>query len=131
MNAVERGLDKNVLVPHVSEMDSSVSNAYNKLEKIGQHLMRAIALHLSLPQDFFESYLDQGHSIFRAIHYPGQTHSSPKGIRAAAHEDINLITLLMGASAEGLEYSIKKVIGFLFTSQVMHWSSMLETCCSD
>ena len=103
MNAVERGLDKNVLVPHVSEMDSAVSNAYNKLEKIGQHLMRAIALHLSLPQDFFESYLDQGHSIFRAIHYPGQTHSSQKGIRAAAHEDINLITLLMGASAEGLE----------------------------
>tara|TARA_B100000902_G_scaffold44511_1_gene52052 strand:- start:1803 stop:2732 length:930 start_codon:yes stop_codon:yes gene_type:complete len=103
MNAAERGLDKNVLVPNIENMDNAVSIAYNKLERIGHQLMKAIASYLSLEENFFESYLNQGHSIFRAIHYPGQKDFTQKGIRAAAHEDINLITLLMGASAEGLE----------------------------
>ncbi len=108
MDAKKRGLDENILVPNIPEMDETVSRAYNKLEAIGQDLMKAIALHLCLPEDFFISYLNQGHSIFRAIHYPGQTNATQNGIRAAAHEDINLITLLMGASAEGLELLSKE-----------------------
>ncbi|MDG1253295.1 MAG: 2-oxoglutarate and iron-dependent oxygenase domain-containing protein [Schleiferiaceae bacterium] len=103
MNATERSLAPNIQVPHVDNLDSTVKSAYEKLEMVGQNLMRAIALHLNLPENFFDAYLDQGHSIFRAIHYPGQTSPMVEGIRAAAHEDINLITLLMGASAEGLE----------------------------
>lgn len=103
MNAADRGLIENVLVPHVTGLDSTVKGAYEKLESIGQALMRAISIHLNLPENFFDAHLDQGHSIFRAIHYPGQEKPVMEGIRAAAHEDINLITLLMGASAEGLE----------------------------
>ena len=103
MNASERGLAPNILVPHIVDLDATVKSAYEKLESVGQNLMRAIALHLNLPESFFDAYLDQGHSIFRAIHYPGQKTPLVEGIRAAAHEDINLITLLMGASAEGLE----------------------------
>ena len=103
MNAAERGLAPNILVPHVASLDATVKSAYEKLEMVGQNLMRAIALHLNLSEDFFDAHLNQGHSIFRAIHYPGQESPVVEGIRAAAHEDINLITLLMGASAEGLE----------------------------
>ncbi len=103
MNAAERGLTPNVLVPHIPELDTTVRSAYEKLESVGQYLMRAIALHLNLPESFFHAHLNNGHSIFRAIHYPGQKTPMVEGIRAAAHEDINLITLLMGASAEGLE----------------------------
>ena len=107
MNASERGLMPNVLVPHVADLDSTVKAAYEKLENVGRNLLRAIALHLELPESYFDAYLNQGHSIFRAIHYPGQE-KAVEGIRAAAHEDINLITLLMGASAEGLELLSKE-----------------------
>lgn len=79
---------------------------YQTLEAAGKALLCAIALYLKLPEDYFESRVHNGNSILRAIHYfpiadPG---SLPEGaVRAAAHGDINLITLLMGASAEGLE----------------------------
>lgn len=80
--------------------------AYQTLEKAGKMLLRAIALYLELPEDYFEDKVKYGNSILRAIHYfPIQNPDAlPEGaVRAAAHGDINLITLLMGASAEGLE----------------------------
>lgn len=80
--------------------------AYQTLEKAGKTLLRAIALYLELPEDYFEEKVKYGNSILRAIHYfPIQNPDAlPEGaVRAAAHGDINLITLLMGASAEGLE----------------------------
>ena len=85
MNASERGLASNILVPHIDDLDATVKSAYEKLESVGQNLMRAIALHLNLPESFFDTHLDQGHSIFRAIHYPGQKTPIVEGIRAAAH----------------------------------------------
>ena len=73
------------------------------LEQTGIMVLRAIALHLKLPEFYFDNKVTGGNSILRAIHYPPIT-SEPKGaVRAAAHGDINLITILMGASAEGLE----------------------------
>ncbi|MFN8355035.1 MAG: 2-oxoglutarate and iron-dependent oxygenase domain-containing protein [Spirosomataceae bacterium] len=78
---------------------------YRTLEQAGKTLLRAIAVYLDLPEDYFEAKVKNGNSILRAIHYfpldPGQV--QPGAVRAAAHGDINLITLLMGASAEGLE----------------------------
>jgi isopenicillin N synthase-like dioxygenase len=79
---------------------------YQTLEAAGKSLLRAIALYLNLPEDYFEARVINGNSILRAIHYFPITDpdSLPEGaVRAAAHGDINLITLLMGASAEGLE----------------------------
>jgi isopenicillin N synthase-like dioxygenase len=84
-------------------MDEVVRAAYLKLEAIGNELMKAVALHIGVNREYFTEALAGGHSIFRAIHYPAQPELPEDGIRAAAHEDINLITLLMGASAEGLE----------------------------
>jgi isopenicillin N synthase-like dioxygenase len=104
MNAEERGLVGNVAVGNaIVGIDDVVRSAYLKLEAIGNELMKAVALHIGVDRDFFTEPLAGGHSIFRAIHYPAQPALPEDGIRAAAHEDINLITLLMGASAEGLE----------------------------
>lgn len=79
--------------------------AYRILENAGKNLLKAIALYLELPEDYFEDKVRNGDSILRAIHYfPLDPTKVPDGaVRAAAHGDINLITLLMGASADGLE----------------------------
>src|SRR5690606_21300988 len=79
---------------------------YRTFEQTGKTLLKAIALYLQLPEDYFEEKVHQGDSILRALHYfpIGNPDTLPEGaVRAAAHGDINLITLLMGASAEGLE----------------------------
>ena len=77
---------------------------YDTLDALGGKILEAIALHLELPRDFFAKVVDHGNSVLRPIHYPplpkGQT---IKGVRAGAHEDINLITLLVCSSAPGLE----------------------------
>ncbi|MBK8491591.1 MAG: isopenicillin N synthase family oxygenase [Saprospirales bacterium] len=76
---------------------------YRAFEKAGSHLLRAIALHLKLPEDYFDAQIHHGNSILRAIHYPPITEEPNSAIRAEQHEDINLITLLVGASAGGLQ----------------------------
>jgi isopenicillin N synthase-like dioxygenase len=76
---------------------------YRAFEKTGGHLLRAIAIHLNLPEDYFDSQITHGNSILRSIHYPPITQEPASAIRAEQHEDINLITLLVGASAGGLE----------------------------
>jgi len=101
MNSVERGLKPNVTID--PEMDAAVAMTFEKLESLGKLLMEAIAMDLELPRDYFDKFLTKGESILRAIHYPPQPEAPEEGIRAGAHEDINLITLLMGASAAGLE----------------------------
>ncbi len=76
---------------------------YQGFEKAGGHLLRAIALHLDLPEDYFTEKIFDGNSILRSIHYPPITEEPRSAIRAEQHEDINLITLLVGASAGGLQ----------------------------
>lgn len=76
---------------------------YRAFEASGANLLRAIALHLELPEDYFASKIEAGNSILRAIHYPPITQEPASAIRAEQHEDINLITLLVGASAGGLQ----------------------------
>jgi len=80
---------------------------YHQLEKTATYVLRALALYIGLDENYFDNYVHNGNSILRPIHYPPIV-GEPKGaVRAAAHGDINLITLLMGASAAGLEVQAK------------------------
>lgn len=76
---------------------------YKSFEKTGGQLLRAIALHLGLDENYFDDKIERGNSILRSIHYPPITEEPQSAIRAEQHEDINLITLLVGASAGGLQ----------------------------
>jgi isopenicillin N synthase-like dioxygenase len=95
----------NVLPAEFPDFSQNALTTYRILEQTGQTLLRAIALFLNLPETYFDDKVSNGDSILRAIHYfPIDPDSvAPDAVRAAAHGDINLITLLMGASAEGLE----------------------------
>jgi isopenicillin N synthase-like dioxygenase len=76
---------------------------YEALDALGRRVLRALALHIDLPETWFEDKVDVGNSILRPIHYPPITAPDVPNVRAGAHEDINFITLLVGASAAGLE----------------------------
>ena len=93
----------NVEVAEWPQLIAEVREAFELLEYTGRQLLKAIALYLGLDENWFEPYVLGGNSILRALHYPPITQAPNDAVRAAAHEDINLITLLMGASADGLE----------------------------
>jgi len=77
---------------------------YQALDALGSRVLRALALHIGEREDFFDDKTDAGNSILRPIHYPPIDEGADMpNVRAGAHEDINFITLLVGASAEGLE----------------------------
>ncbi|MEE4000302.1 2-oxoglutarate and iron-dependent oxygenase domain-containing protein [Tenacibaculum sp. FZY0031] len=94
---------KNVIVEELPEFNKVGKEAYQMLEKTAKYVLRSLALHLGLEETYFDNYIKNGNSILRPIHYPPIT-TEPKGaVRAAAHGDINLITLLMGAQGKGLQ----------------------------
>ena len=97
----------NVTVPELPDYTPTLKQVYEALEASGRDLLRAISLYLDLPEDYFDANMTGGSSILRAIHYPPIVQEPASAVRAAAHEDINLITLLMGASASGLEVLTK------------------------
>jgi len=76
---------------------------FQALDSLGLRVLSALATHIGLPSDFFVDKTNFGNSILRPIHYPPITSPDIPNVRAGAHEDINLITLLVGASAAGLE----------------------------
>ena len=96
---------ENVKVEEVPEMNILGSKTYKILHEIGTLILRAIALYLDLDEKFFDDKTKEGDSILRFIHYYPikDAGRNSKSVRAAEHCDINLITLLMGASAEGLQ----------------------------
>ena len=97
------GFTPNPQVAEVPEFMKLGSQLYREFEASGGSLLRAIALYLGLKETYFDDYINDGMSILRAIHYPPITQEPKSAIRAEQHEDINLITLLVGASAGGLE----------------------------
>jgi len=98
----------NVEVKEVPNFNTIGIETYQMLEKTAIYVLRALALYVGLDELYFDKYVTNGNSILRPIHYP-PIEGEPKGaVRAAAHGDINLITLLMGASASGLEVQNKK-----------------------
>jgi isopenicillin N synthase-like dioxygenase len=98
----------NVQVGEVPVFNKTFNDAYRAFEKSGTALLQAIALYLGLDEHYFDGFVHNGNSILRAIHYPPITHEPASAIRAEQHEDINLITLLVGASADGLEILTKQ-----------------------
>jgi isopenicillin N synthase-like dioxygenase len=96
----------NIWPGEIPEFESIALEIYRTLENAGKNMLKAIALHLDLEEEFFEDKVAFGNSILRQIHYfpienPDQVPAD--AVRAAEHGDINLITLLMGASADGLQ----------------------------
>ena len=98
----------NVRVKELPDFNPIFTTAYRSFESSGTRLLQAIALYLGLQQNYFDGYIHNGNSILRAIHYPPITSEPKSAIRAEQHEDINLITLLIGASADGLEILSKQ-----------------------
>ena len=89
---------------------------YQDLDHLGSRVLSALALHLGLDAAYFADKTDSGNSILRPIHYPPITAPDVPNVRAGAHEDINLITLLVGASAAGLEVRSQQGEWVPFTS---------------
>jgi isopenicillin N synthase-like dioxygenase len=94
---------ENVEVKEMPEFNELGKRLYSSFEVSGGHLLRAIADFMELPNNYFAPHIHNGNSILRAIHYPPITQEPKSAVRAEQHEDINLITLLVGASADGLE----------------------------
>ncbi|MEZ4803189.1 MAG: 2-oxoglutarate and iron-dependent oxygenase domain-containing protein [Gelidibacter sp.] len=93
----------NVTVTELPKFNEAGKEAYRMLEKTAKYVLRALALHLDLEETYFDQYIHNGNSILRPIHYPPITQEPKDAVRAAAHGDINLITLLMGAQGRGLQ----------------------------
>ncbi|MBH2004582.1 MAG: isopenicillin N synthase family oxygenase [Sphingobacteriia bacterium] len=98
----------NVVVVEIPAFNETLFNAYRSFEKSGKALLQAIALYLDLDEHYFDNFVNDGNSILRCIHYPPIIHEPKSAIRAEQHEDINLITLLVGASADGLQILTKQ-----------------------
>lgn len=94
---------ENVTVEELPRFNVIGEKAYNMLEKTGVYVLRALALYVGLEEFYFDQYIKDGNSILRPIHYPPITEEPKDAVRAAAHGDINLITLLMGAQGKGLQ----------------------------
>ena len=93
----------NVMVKELPSFNKVGEDAYKMLEKTARYVLRALALHLNLEEAYFDDFITNGNSILRPIHYPPITAEPKNAVRAAAHGDINLITLLMGAHGKGLQ----------------------------
>ena len=97
---------QNIRIAELPAFNLVTEEVYKRLEGAGKYLLKAIAVYLELPENYFDKQVHNGNSILRTLHYfpitdPGILPDD--AVRANAHEDINLITLLIGASADGLE----------------------------
>ncbi len=93
----------NVNVEESAKFNEVGKQAFKMLEKTGKYVLRALAIYLGLDEFYFDKFIGEGNSILRALHYPPITEEPDDAVRAAAHGDINLITLLMGAQGRGLQ----------------------------
>ncbi len=95
---------KNLWPKEVPDFKDTFLKIYRELESAGRVILEALTFPLDLPRDYFDNMIKDGNSILRLLHYPPiPENTDPRCIRAAAHEDINLITILVAASASGLE----------------------------
>jgi isopenicillin N synthase-like dioxygenase len=103
---IKKEYPDNIWPTELPEFESIALDVYQRLEQTGVQMLRAIALYLQLPENYFDQRVKHGNSILRPIHYfPIENPDAvpADAVRAAEHGDINLITLLMGASADGLQ----------------------------
>lgn len=97
----------NISVKELKGFNIIFETAFSAFENAGKILLQAISIYLGLDEFYFDDYVINGNSILRSIHYPPITTEPVSAIRAEQHEDINLITLLVGASADGLQILTK------------------------
>ncbi|MEO6152765.1 MAG: 2-oxoglutarate and iron-dependent oxygenase domain-containing protein [Croceibacterium sp.] len=100
---LEQFMAPNVWPNEVEGFRETFEELYASLESSGLRILSAIALHLGLPEHYFDATVDKGNSVLRLLHYPPVSEAAEGEIRAAAHEDINTITLLLGAEEAGLQ----------------------------
>jgi isopenicillin N synthase-like dioxygenase len=93
----------NVWPSEVPSFKDTFQELYATFDRTGLKVLRAIARYLKIDEDYFADTVRDGNSVLRALHYPPQTEPTGNHIRAGAHEDINTITLLLGAEEAGLE----------------------------
>jgi isopenicillin N synthase-like dioxygenase len=105
---IKKQYPDNITIKEIPEFTPTLFKAYRAFEKSGRALLQAIALYLGLDEYYFDEFIHNGNSILRAIHYPPISKEPRSAIRAEQHEDINLITLLVGASADGLQILTKQ-----------------------
>ncbi|MDZ4363622.1 isopenicillin N synthase family dioxygenase [Brevundimonas sp.] len=92
----------NVWPTEVEGFRTHLYGMFQAMDDLGRKLLRAIARALGLADDWFEDKVEMGNSVLRMLHYPPVPADAP-GVRAGAHEDINVITLLLGAEEAGLQ----------------------------
>lgn len=105
-DAIKAEYPDNIWPKEISDFEEVTQEVYRTFENTGRNLLKSTALYLGLDEDYFTPRIHNGNSVLRLLHYyPVKDKTQiPKGaVRAAAHGDINLITLLLGGSAEGLE----------------------------
>lgn len=103
---VKKQYPDNIWPNEIAEFKTTALETFRTLERTGKHMLEAIALYLGLDKSYFDEKVHNGNSILRPIHYfpIEEVDKIPENaVRAAEHGDINLITLLMGASADGLQ----------------------------
>ncbi len=101
-DSFDKKIPQNLNIEEIPQFNSNFDELYDELHKIGSRVLSVIALSLGLDSNYFTSWVEKGNSLLRSIHYPPvESLSNPH--RARAHEDINLITLLIGAEEGGLE----------------------------
>jgi len=101
-------MPENIWPDEVPQFKSLGYDLYQALDQLGSRVLQALALHMGLPEHYFDNKINNGNSILRPIHYPPLLEGEVPNERAGAHEDINFITLLVGASAEGLQVLTKQ-----------------------
>lgn len=97
------GMPANIWPEHPCGFRDTFNRLYAEFDRVGSVLLARIAVYLGLAPDWFDTVTAQGNSILRLLHYPPIRTARDGAIRAGAHEDINLITLLLGAEEAGLE----------------------------
>jgi isopenicillin N synthase-like dioxygenase len=97
----------NVWPAEVQDFRTTFTALYAAFDEAGVKVLRAIARFLKVDEDYFTDTVRDGNSVMRLLHYPAQSEPAGEHIRAAAHEDINTITLLLGAEEAGLELKTK------------------------
>lgn len=103
-HALYEDYPENAWPTELPDMRKASLSLYRELERVARNMLEALAMHFDLRSNFFSDMIHEGNSVLRMIHYPPlEPHMDPNAVRAAEHEDINLITLLCEATASGLE----------------------------
>jgi len=97
-----KDMPPNVWPREIDGFEDTFNALYAAFDEVGARILSGVARNLGLAPDWFDAKIDEGNSILRLLHYPPVSADAP-GVRAGAHEDINLITLLLGAEEGGLQ----------------------------